>query len=71
MKEFVVNNKNISSLKTEFSQSLIDIRQEFNQSILEIKKNIDKLSEKEIDFSPVLNEIIEVSKQLNEKTNEI
>jgi hypothetical protein len=70
VKEFVKNSID-GTLIYENSKQIEWIKREFEKSVIELKSNLDKLSEKEIDFSPILNQIIEVSKQMDEQTKDL
>lgn len=70
LKEFVKELDN-SQIVMEISNETKQIKNSFEKSIIEIKNNIDILSQKEIDFSPIFKEFIEISQKMEEWTKNI
>ena len=65
MKTFIENSADSRRL-IENSKEMLEIKSEFEKSLLTIKSNINELSEKEIDFWPILKEFMEISQKQEE-----
>jgi hypothetical protein len=70
MKEFITRSVD-SKWLVENSKEMLEIKEEFEKSILQIKSNIEQLSEKEVDFSPILKEFVEISQKIQENRKDI
>ena len=70
MKQFVQNSID-GSFVYENSKQILELKSDFEKSILEIKWNLNELSEKEIDFSPILKEFMEISQKFEQSTKNL